>query len=49
MKKLQFLILLPLLFMFACSNDEGDNTQVQNNQSHILKAQKQALEKSKIC
>jgi len=47
MKKLQLLIFIPILLMLACSNEDGDNPQVQNNQSHILKAQTRALDKVK--
>lgn len=47
MKKLQFLIYIPLLLMVACSNEEGENLQGSNKQSHILKTQVQALKKAK--
>ena len=47
MIKFFFLLYITLILLVSCSNDEGENPQLQNNQSHILKSQKQAIDKAK--
>ena len=47
MIKFFFLLYITLILLVSCSNDEGENPQLQNNQSHILKSQKEAIDKAK--
>jgi len=47
MKKNQFLIFISMILIISCSNEEGEKSQVQNSQSHVLETQIQALEKAK--
>jgi len=47
MQKIQFFILIPMLLIISCSNEEGGKPNIQNSQSHVLKTQTRALEKAK--